>query len=178
MKKEKNKKGLELIEENLDPLSDRYRICPNPSCKKPHMVKNRGRDYCSDKCADDHYNLIRKYREQFETDREKKVEAERSIIAAEQQKAVYMKPDPEWQKIHENNIEIFSSLTIDPVKGTKYLLNYLLSLGVNLFTHTAKAKLHNIDEKYGVHYLIFGDFKLYLIDYNVVLIYYNHNQTS
>ena len=38
----------------LDPKSEFYRICPG--CGKAHMVKNRGRDYCSEKCYQDHYN--------------------------------------------------------------------------------------------------------------------------
>ncbi len=50
----------------LNQNSDRYRICPHPECRKPHLVKNRGRDYCSDKCADDHYNLLRRLKKQTE----------------------------------------------------------------------------------------------------------------
>jgi endogenous inhibitor of DNA gyrase (YacG/DUF329 family) len=42
----------------LDPNSNFYRICPG--CNKSHMVTNRGRDYCSEKCYQDHYNSYRK----------------------------------------------------------------------------------------------------------------------
>lgn len=66
MKQKIEPKATNLIEQNLDPLSDRYRICPHPQCKKPHMITNRGRDYCCDKHADDHYNLLRRLKAQTE----------------------------------------------------------------------------------------------------------------
>jgi hypothetical protein len=43
---------------SLDPKSTFYRICPG--CGKAHMVKNRGRDYCSDKCYQDYYNQFKR----------------------------------------------------------------------------------------------------------------------
>jgi hypothetical protein len=176
MKKEKFKKGLELLEETLDPLSDRYRICPNPPCGRPHMVKNKSRDYCSDKCADDHYNFIRKYRQQHEAEKGKKVELEKSTIEAEKQKEIDWKLDPEWLKIHNNNIDILSSLAIDSANGTQFPLDYLINLGANLTAYTAIGTYYTIDETYNSRSLVIGDYKLYLIDYNVILVYYNDPQ--
>ncbi len=165
---------MELLEESLDPLSDRYRICPNPNCKKPHMVKNTGRDYCSDNCADRHYNFLRKYRKQAETEKEKQAETEKFTNEALQLKVVDFKTDPDWLKAYNKNIELFSGLHLDPSKGTKYPLDHIVSLGVNLYVHTANGTLHNIDDKYGCKYLVIGDYKLFLIDHNTILIYYNN----
>jgi hypothetical protein len=176
MKKEVFKKGLELLEETLDPLSDRYRICPNPSCRKPHMVRNKGRDYCCDKCADEHYNLNREYRNLYKAEKEIEIETENAVIKSENQKVVNWKPDPDWLTAHNKTIEVFNSLTIDPVKGTKYNLDHLVSLGANLLTYSAIGNLHNIDEKYACKSLVFDDYRLFLIDYNVILIYYYNNQ--
>jgi hypothetical protein len=56
----------------LDPLSDRYRICPLPRCRKPHMVHNIRRDYCCDEHSDEHYNMLRRYKQKYEAVAEKK----------------------------------------------------------------------------------------------------------
>ncbi len=178
MKSDKNKIGLELAESVLNPLSDRYRVCPN--CKRPHMVRNKGRDYCSDKCADRHYNYLREYKKLGERTHQNKVsnlevnsetDTMQDIVHKEEINSEHLLNQ---QKVLEKNLEVLNTLQIDPVKGSKFTLSQLINLGFDFSSYTAKAKLHNINDKYGSHYLVFGDFKIYLLDHNVALIYYNN----
>lgn len=64
----------------LDPLSDRYPVCPN--CRKLHMVRNKGRDFCRDKCANQHYNARRRLGKQV---RQQSPFVVASKVAAEQE---------------------------------------------------------------------------------------------
>lgn len=155
----------------LDPTSDRYRICPLPRCRKPHMVSNRGRDYCCDEHADEHYNMIRKYiKLNYNNTTNKTIDVS---IASHQtaQPIPNCKPDQEWQTAFEKNMTILNELNLDPKKGTKFNIDFLVGLGFNFFVHSSRVVLHNIDSKYNTCHLILGDFLIYFSERNTVLIY-------
>jgi hypothetical protein len=158
----------------LDPQSDRYRVCRNPECRKHFMAKNRSRDYCSDRCADTHYNFLRKYIQQNNYgDVTKK---QYNVPASETDPEIKStfpnnKPDQEWTAAYENNLKILDSLTLNPKKGTPYKVDYLIGLGYNFFCYTSRAPLFNIEPKHDAHCLILSDYKIYLIERNTILIF-------
>jgi hypothetical protein len=175
MKTKKMNVGLELAKEALaiDPTSDRYRICPY--CKTPHMVKNKGRDYCDDKCADAHYNYLRKYRNLGEIDKEKKLGTDKKMQELENQLIPGNSPDPKkWEEAFEKNIKILNELLIDAVKGSKFKLDYLKNLGFEFWAHTTRAPLYNTEKETDAHLLIYADYQIYQLDYNVILIYHKN----
>lgn len=110
--KTKNEKTALKIE--LNPASPYYRICPNSACRKPHMVTNRGRDYCSNECADKDYNQKRRLKKM----------AERILFKEEPGQIVPLVKTEEELKL-EKNISILDSFIIPP-KGI-YLKKYVLS---------------------------------------------------
>ena len=128
-----------ISKEKINQQSTYFRICP--FCGKAHMVKNRGRDYCTDKCADDHYNLLRRLKSQHEgMIGAIKVENSVSNIYAPPKRNV----DPEALK---KNIEILSHLTkgqdsanisIESIislgwEGTAYSYHYPFNQSLNIF---------------------------------------------
>lgn len=161
----------------LDPLSDRYRVCRNPECRTPFMAKNRGRDYCCDKCADTHYNFMREYIKLNNYGAGKIVrEEENKTLPPIAQALPNYKPDHEWQTAFNNNLKILNDLSLDPIMGSKFNIDAMVGLGFNFFIHSSRVVLHNIEAKYNAHYLIIGDFRIYFTERNTVLIYCKTNK--
>lgn len=173
MKEKKKSNEIDVEQELiLDPLSDRYRVCRNPQCREPFMTTNRGRDYCTDKCADTHYNFMRKYiKLNYNGAGKISSEEQNKPLSATVQSLPNCKPDQEWQSTFEKNMKILDELEMDLKKGTKYNIDYLVNLGFNFFVHSSRVVIHKIEAKYNSHYLILSDFRIYFTERNTVLIF-------
>lgn len=144
----------------IDPESPYYRICPH--CKKPHMVHNKGRDYCSAKCYQDFYNLTRKF---------KKPSSPYPPIINETEKQLRnYQEDPKKEiplDAHETNQKILSSLAIDK-DGTPFKINELASAGFQFFAYNFRYPL-NIDQN--IYCLEYGQYEAFLIEPDALLIH-------
>jgi hypothetical protein len=114
----------------LDPTSDRYRVCPNPECEKKHMVTHRGKDYCSNECADTDYNRKRRL-----TNHVVSMLSNGGTIGSiqkEQQAVTVNKElsDEEWKVKMKANMDILNQLEIDPEEGTIFGIQDILDKGV------------------------------------------------
>ena len=160
----------------LDPESNRYRVCPY--CGEAHMVKHLGRDYCSKKCADNYHNEKKRLlkqaesliQEEAEIENQMKVEIPAQETPAIEEKAINAIDPVQWTNKMKKNIWILDAIAIDKKKGSYFYVEELLNRGFNFAIYSYRAKLHNIDPKEGCHFLILGDFKIYSIDYGKVLI--------
>ncbi len=106
---------------------------PESECNKEHMVSHRGKDYCSDKCADDHYNQKRRLANHAEVILTKGGYI--SKIAAEQLPPTEQLPskinilqvesldEEKWQKAMRINMELLNELELDPVNGSCFWIN-------------------------------------------------------
>lgn len=172
----------------LDPLSDRYRVCPN--CSKPHMVRNKGRDFCSDRCADQHYNTRRRLMKQvqqtvdpevalaLEPNKEFAPEQRAEIgQAPELAKEIFTRqnvPPVESNASYDRNIEILNSLPVDPENGTVLHVADLTSRGFVFDYYSGRGVLHNIDPTLNCHFMQYGLYRIYRIDFSIILIYKFH----
>lgn len=157
----------------IDPTSPYYRVCLFPRCSQPFMT-TRGRIYCCDKCADDHYNENRKL---------KKLKLERRSMDFEEEAPITIpegsvppsvkKSEPEAPSINQNqlekNIEVFSSLSIDKKNGTIYSIKFLEDLEVDLRHYSYFFPLCNVKNGFCV---MFGNFLTYLVSPLEILIFY------
>ena len=156
----------------LNPNSHRYRICPSPFCGKEHMVSNIGRQYCSDKCADEHYRhkikdgvapaMPRTRAGPFGDDRWPPGMVRLPVFTP-------IGPD-EYQAQVKKNVEFLDAHRIDPIDGTEFEKSYLLQEGFNIHYHSGNPKALNISEKYGCKYLLFEKYMLINISNNKVVI--------
>ena len=140
----------------LNPISDRYRVCPY--CKTAHMVKHLGRDYCSDKCADNHYNEKRRLKKQVEN-----MLSEKAVTMYEGGE-ISTKEQLEFEELKkkaiQNNIKVFNSLDIGDKDNCLYKIPNIESVGVD-FNHYSK-RMKN-DMALGHHtsfYLLIGNYKV------------------
>jgi hypothetical protein len=161
---------METHQGELDPLSMYYRICPY--CKRPHMVKNRGRDFCSDRCADTYYNVHRRDLKQAE-----KIIAEKGMvtdvnskqpIVIEESKIDYGE-NLNYRFTH--NINLLNSLSIDLNKGTIYHIPDLVRMNFDFSIYEARNPLFNTGLENQCFYLTFKNFRMYLLEINKVLIF-------
>ena len=123
------------------------------------MVKHRGRDYCSDKCADDHYNNKRRL----------KLSYEKGGTTNTDEKNELSKPQPSEELIN-NNIAILNRLKIDGKKGSPFDIQYLDALGFNFKEFTGRGKLFNTKPMDHCYFLQIGQFRLHRIAFSHVLI--------
>ena len=135
----------------LDQTSDRYRICP--SCKCAHMVANRGRDFCSDKCADTYYNTHRRFRKQA-------IE----ILTPELQSIT------DNESVLQTNYSLLNDLPVDPVNGTRYPIIYLLNIGFNFSYFTERNELYNTPVEQQCFSISIYSYRIYLLNITEVLI--------
>lgn len=144
----------------IDPGSPYYRICPH--CKKPHMVHNKGRDYCSDKCYQDFYNLTRKF---------KKPSSSYPPILNETEKQLRnYQEDPKKEiplNALETNQKILESLLIDK-DGTAYKITELESAGFEFFAYTFRYPLNSDQNIYCLEY---GKYEAFLIEPDALLLH-------
>jgi hypothetical protein len=154
-------------EVELDPLSNRYRVCPN--CQTPHMVRNKGRDFCSDRCADQHYNARRRLLKQaLQTVQIKPTEvatteSDTTSAAATDYRAC--------AENHDKNLQILNSLSIDTKNGTVIHSDDLLSRGFDFELSSGRGVLYNIDPSLNCHFMQYGVYRIYRVDFSQLLIY-------
>ncbi|MGZ4056397.1 MAG: hypothetical protein ACXVPU_12290 [Bacteroidia bacterium] len=152
----------------LDRTSNRFRICPN--CGKEHMVKHLGRDFCDDKCADDHYNQERRLKKQAETMLSEKLIDVPVTSSLGGPVENLPEVDQAWGQAMKTNLAILDNLSLDPKHGSSMSIDSLLLGGFNFTQYTMQGKNHNIPDGIQSSFLIFGDYRIYRIDYSKVLI--------
>ncbi len=160
---------------DLDPLSDRYRVCPN--CKIPHMVRNRGRDFCSDRCSDQHYNANRRLMKQAEPKGNSEVVAQtQNEASAPPGSATSLTEDTSSKVVvhqmsaYDRNIWILDAQNIHPQNGTTYSIDDLVKIGFVFEACAGRGILHSIDPKLNCHFLQYGKYRVYRIDFTIVLV--------
>lgn len=144
----------------LDENSQYYRICPH--CRMPHMVHNKSRDYCSDKCYDDFYNQIRKH---------KKIASQYGQPHTEmQQQLNHCKEYPKENLMfngYENNLKILASLSIDE-GGTRYKVQELHNRGFEFNAYSHRYQIKSDLNIYGIEY---GPYVIFLDQPDTLLIH-------
>ncbi|MBL7921159.1 MAG: hypothetical protein JNJ40_12650 [Bacteroidia bacterium] len=157
----------------IDINSPHYRVCLYRICAKPFMT-TRGRIYCSDKCADNDYNLTRKLKKMKLARQNEKFDEEDLIN-------VLSDPKPQEQFVTDfsnideekvkKNIELLSKLTIDKYDGTVYNLRDLEMLGIDFQHHSYSYPLCNTKNSNNI---LFGEYETFLINPTQILIYYKN----
>lgn len=167
----------------LDRTSDRFRICPNPECKKEHMVKHRGKDYCSDKCADDHYNFKRR----LDNHAEELLTKGGTVSSIADFQSVNLKkksedsvfvsqiPDDVWKEKMITNMQILNSLELDAVHGSLYGVQELLDAGFDFNVFSTQGILHNYPKKDKGQYLVYENYRAYRTLTDEILILNTNN---
>jgi hypothetical protein len=156
-----------------DKEADRYRICPNPKCSKQHYVEHRGKDYCSKKCADAHYNQKRrldKHAEALIEDDSKKTELLTYSSPTLDSSITNISPFG-WQKILDGNVSILDLMPIDEEKGAEYPTKYLEDKGYRFDIYSKREPLYNIPKKMEAYYAIIGKYRMYRTQPDKVFIY-------
>jgi hypothetical protein len=168
----------------LDPNSDRYRICPNPECKKPHMVSHRGKDYCCDKCADDDYNRKRRLDNHavsmmtmggsVNQIANKQVEERKESLPTNLAPTKSLNEE-QWQEAMKINLGILHDLELDPIDGTCFWINDFVEKGFNFDAHSTVGLLHNYPRNKNGSYLIFQNYQMFCLENDSILIMNTNN---
>ncbi|MBL0031605.1 MAG: hypothetical protein IPP27_05255 [Bacteroidetes bacterium] len=132
----------------MDANSPYYRICP--ACSKPHMVKNKGREYCSDKCYQDFYNATQRI---IKRPGISNIQEEFNIEATEEMLIC--------------NKKLLDSLTIEP-DGSQYKIHVLLEAGFNFSAYTYRYPLN---KQLNILSTEYGDYETFLVKPDVILIH-------
>lgn len=152
----------------LDPKSDRYRVCPQ--CGKGHMVRHRSRDFCSDKCCDDYNNqnkrLLKHTQIQIPTPEEPVINTIRFTETAKPQS--HQSHGEALTDLQKNTI-ILDKLKIDLKEGSCFYLRDIIKLGLN-FNACSSERLYNMPPGHQANCLISGNYRIYLLDNEMILI--------
>jgi hypothetical protein len=162
----------------LNPNSDRYRICPNPECNRAHMVMHRSRDYCSDKCADDHYNMKRRH-----TNHAVAMMTKGGTISSIVQEQVLagrdiyegLLTDEEWSSGMKINLEILTGLIIDERNGTCFWIQELVNQGFHFHCFSTSGKLHNMPKNKPGQFVVYQNYRIYRTQADEILIINSNN---
>lgn len=145
----------------MDRTSIRYRKCPNDGYE--FMTDNLGRIYCSDHCADEFNN-------QKKRDAENKLlEEAKAIIASPAVPQAQSQPEVPLDKARQN-VKIIDTLTIDPVKGSVFNIDWLYSKGIDFSAYNGRGVLYNIDSSHNCHFIQIGNYRLFRVEFSEVLI--------
>ncbi len=68
------------------------------------------------------------------------------------------------------NLKLLKSLVIDDKNGSVFHLEYLYGLGLKLEFNQGSGVLYNIDQKLNCHFLQIGYYRIYRIEFSLVLI--------
>lgn len=145
---------------HLDKNSLYYRICPH--CRKPHMVHNKSRDYCSDKCYNDFYSQIRKHMKIADYYSKPHSEMQQQLNHKEE----YPKEDLVFNA-YENNLKILASLSIDE-EGTRYNVQELNNAGFEFNAYSYRYQINSDLNIYGIEY---GPYVIFLDQPDTLLIH-------
>jgi hypothetical protein len=77
---------------------------------------------------------------------------------------------PAWGEAMKVNLSILNNLQLDSKHGSQVSIDAMLMAGFNFSHYTTKGKNHNIPEGIESSFLIFGDYRIYRMDYNKILI--------
>jgi endogenous inhibitor of DNA gyrase (YacG/DUF329 family) len=152
----------------LDPTSTYYRICPE--CSKQHMVTHRGRDFCSDRCADNWYNRRRKLEKQVAVTKVEKggfINELHPVQNAHSGHNDESAQDSEMQR--QANLDYLNSLVLDPFTGSEFDLDELINNNFDFSLFNYRFLLHNTNSK-SCYCLTYGRFRIFLIARNKILI--------
>lgn len=144
----------------LDKTSDRYRICPNDGVE--FMANDRREKFCNPRCADEYHNLKKK--ELTKTNIASQIDVTSQIDTTETQEVELP------INLLTQNINLLESLSIDNLKGTRFSIDWLFSLGLDFSYFNGKGKLHNIDTNQNCHFLQMGNFRLFRTEFSQILI--------
>ncbi len=156
----------DLLSQAKDPNADRFRICPN--CNIPHFVQNRGRDYCSDTCAIQHYNAKRRLIKQ--ATQSIMVDADKNSMAELPETTTSLPNEANHPLQIKRNINILNQLLIDEVHGSSFYIEFLKNQGFDFSVFTSMMKLNNTltgDHGYQVFYEFY---RMCRLEQNVVII--------
>ncbi len=153
----------------LDQTSDRYRICPHPNCKKAHMVKNRGRDYCCDQHADDHYNMQRRLKNQVEMGKAFKLLLPLDETHLNVANSSAIDGTVATSSIDKNQ-QILDSLSVDAKEGTHFFIDVLLASRFDFKMCVPVSISFNAPKGLDCRYLNCGNYQIYLIEPAIILI--------
>ena len=138
----------------MDVESDRYRECLNDAV--PFMANHRSEKHCCPECADEFNN---------EKKRLAKIEAQQSLIETETVfNEIIQQIDNE-----EKNLQILDQLQLED-NGSKFNMDYLYSIGFDLFSFNGKGALFNIDPQLNCHFIQIGSYRLFRVEFSEVLI--------
>lgn len=136
----------------MDKNSDRFRTCLN--CGFEFMAKHRSTIYCCDTCADEFYNVNKR--------------KSNSTNEVEQK--------PVLKKIGgiEKNLMLLNQLQLEVGKETFVDFSWMEHVGFDFTCFNHRNKLFNIDPALNCHYLEFGCYRIYRVEYSLLLIYKTH----
>ena len=160
----------------MDPHSPYYRICPG--CSVPHMVEHRGRDYCSNKCADNYYNWVKRNFRQAE-----RIIADKGYITQESNEAALslsQQVDPGkvyFENEFNKNVFFLENLKISD-KDARYSLIYFLKNHFNFSVYSARQPVNNITENEQCFYIVIKNYSIFLLKENEILIQKIINQNA
>lgn len=147
----------------MDPNSDRYRRCPNDGVE--FMAVHRSEKFCCPQCADEFHNELKRK----EAQEKKLLEEVKSIIDDPTKVQTQVQSETLVDKAKQN-VKILDTLTLDPVKGSVFNIDWLYSLGIDLSACNGRGVLHNIDSSHNCHFLQIGNYRLYRVEFSEVLI--------
>ncbi|UPT68610.1 MAG: hypothetical protein M0D57_08315 [Sphingobacteriales bacterium JAD_PAG50586_3] len=149
----------------LNPLSDRYRICPN--CKKGHMITHGKRDFCSDKCNDDYNNRLKKDLRLLIQSEEHQVQPN-DVIEKIVEPMAEIKPQN--QKLRDN-IAIIDSYEIEPNGYSIVEMQDLEDAGYDFDVYSGLFRLYNIPKKYIAFFTVLGRYRFYRLEDTTFIIF-------
>ena len=76
---------------------------------------------------------------------------------------------------NEQCLQILDALKIDLTNGTNFRIDYLLSIGFIFNAYSKIEQLYNIPAGHKSHCLVYGKYKLYLQNNEIILIAKNSN---
>lgn len=156
----------DLLRQPKDPNADRFRICPN--CNIPHFVKNKGRDYCSDTCAYQHYNAKRRLIKQ--ATQSIMVDADKNSMAELPETTTSLPNEANHPLQIKHNINILNQLLIDEVHGSSYYIEFLKNQGFDFSVFTSVMKLNNTMTGDHGYQVVYESYRMCRIEQNVVII--------
>lgn len=141
-----------LIESAIKPPV-RDKKCPH--CGKAFYAHHLNRKFCTDYCADTHYNEIRRpakliLKELAQSDKE------------EMERQAYKDSLPVPENILRKNIAILDKLNIDPFAGSAYQISTLQALGMDFSVFSYKERVVGKAEE--CYALFFGKYKVTQLD--------------
>ena len=144
-----------------DPTSPYYRICP--SCHTGHMVRNKSRDYCSDKCYQDFYNQTRRIKRVALMYAPPYVDTN-PIQTETYREAQHKSIDPNFL---QKNIGILEQLSIEG-DGTKFKVHNLAEAGFEFSAHSYR---YPISIERNIYCIEYGQFETLLVEPDTILIH-------